>query len=107
MFLDNQQLCVLKHIDMKVVPVYADFYVGLTPCKKAVSIQYTGKIIFKNNADVVKFIEDKNNAFSIECFFPELGKEKYKLCRVKFNKFSEKYYTYTANDIIQNKRGEQ
>lgn len=111
-FLDNQQLCVLKYIDMKVVPVYADFYVGLTPCKKAVSIQYIGKIKLKTENLIFEgFIKDKNVQFTIECNFADTKKVKYTLYGVTFDKLfiediqkgniSEKIYKYKATDVAQ------
>lgn len=111
LLLNGKEIAKLKYIDLRVIPVYADFYIGSTPYKKAVSIQYIGNIKFKTeNLILEEFIKNKNVQFTIECNFADAKKAKYKLSGVTFDKLfiedaqkgnlTEKPYKYTALDII-------
>lgn len=115
--LNDKEIGELQYIDLQVIPVYADLYIGATPCKKAVSIQYIGNIKFKTeNLIFEEFIKDKNVQFTIECNFADAKKAKYTLYGVTFDKLfiedvqkgnlTEKTYKYTALDIISEREVE-
>ena len=110
--LNDKEFTKLKYIDLKVIPVYKDVIVGCTTDKKAISIQYIGKIKLKTeNLIFEEFVKDKNTQFTIECNFTDTKKVKYTLYGVTFDKFfiediqkgniSEKIYKYKATNVVQ------
>ena len=45
-WLDGEEIGILKYINLRVIPTYEDVIVGFTVDRQAVSVQYTGELAF-------------------------------------------------------------
>jgi len=118
-WLEGEEIGILKSITLKVVPNYEDVIVGFTVDRQAVSLQYTGSLSFEAvnsiSAELCnKYLKNTNTRFTIECNLadPVAGgqEEGYTVNGVTFNEFPladwqkgslvNKTFQFRASDIV-------
>ncbi len=118
-WLEGEEIGILKNITLNVTPQYEDVIVGFTVDRQAVSIQYSGDLIFEAVNSIsselcMKYLKNANMRFTIECNLsdPASGgsEEGYTINGVTFDEFPlanwqkgaliEKAFKYRASDIV-------
>ena len=118
-WLEGEEIGILKNITLKAIPAYEDVIVGFTVDRQAVSIQYTGSLSFEAvnsiSAELCnKYLKNTNMRFTIECNLSDPaagGKEEgYTINGVTFNEFPladwhkgsliEKSFQFRASDVV-------
>ena len=118
-WLEGEEIGILKNITLNVTPQYEDVIVGFTLDRQAVSVQYSGELSFEavnsiSNELCAKYLKKKNMRFTIECNLsdPAAGgqEEGYTINGVTFDEFPlanwnkgsliEKNFKYRASDIV-------
>ncbi len=118
-WLEGEELGILKSINLKVTPQYEDVIVGFTVDRQAVSVQYTGDLSFGAVNSISselcnKYLKNTNLRFTIECNLSDpaaMGdEESYTINGVTFDEFPlanwqkgsliEKTFSFRASDIV-------
>ncbi len=118
-WLEGEEIGILKHITLNATPTYEDVIVGFTVDRQAVSIQYGGELSFEAVNSIAselcaKYLKNTNIRFTIECNLSDPltdGKEEgYTINGVTFDEFPlanwtkgaliEKTFRYRASDIM-------
>ena len=118
-WLEGEEVGILKNISLNVSPRYEDVIVGFTVDRQAVSVQFTGELTFEAvNSSVselcAKYLKNTNTRFTIECNLADPvagGKEEgYTVNGVTFDNFPlanwhkgaliEKTFRFRASDIM-------
>ncbi|MCD8024525.1 MAG: phage tail tube protein [Candidatus Gastranaerophilales bacterium] len=118
-WLEGEEIGILKHINLNVTPNYEDVIVGFTVDRQAVSIKYSGELSFEAVNSISselcsKYIENTNLRFTIECNLQDPAadgqEEGYTINGVTFDEFPlanwkkgsliEKTFKFRASDIV-------
>lgn len=118
-WLEGEEIGILKNINLNVTPNYEDVIVGFTVDRQAVSVQYTGELTFEAVNSISselcnKYLKNTNTRFTIECNLsdPVSGgmEEGYTINGVTFDEFPlanwqkgsliEKTFRFRASDIV-------
>ncbi len=118
-WLEGEEIGILKGINLVVTPNYEDVIVGFTVDRQAVSLQYTGDLTFEAVNSISselcsKYLKNTNMRFTIECNLSDpaaKGKEEgYTINGVTFDEFPlanwqkgsliEKTFKFRASDIV-------
>ncbi len=118
-WLEGEEIGILKNISLNVTPNYEDVIVGFTVDRQAVSVLYTGEVTFEAVNSVSaelcnKYLQNTNVRFTIECNLSDpsaSGKEEgYTVNGVTFDEFPlanwqkgaliEKTFKFRASDIV-------
>lgn len=118
-WLEGEEIGILKNINLKVIPNYEDVIVGFTVDRQAVSIQYAGDLTFEAINSISselckKYLKNTNLRFTIECNLSDpcaMGKEEtYTINGVTFDEFPlanwqkgtliEKTFNFRASDVV-------
>ncbi len=118
-WLDGEEIGILKYINLKVIPTYEDVIVGFTIDRQAVSVQYAGDLAFESvnsiSAELCnKYLQNTNTRFTIECNLADPAangeEEGYTINGVTFDEFPlanwqkgaliEKTFRFRASDIV-------
>lgn len=118
-WLDGEEIGILKNINLTAVPNYEDVIIGFTVDRQAVSVQYTGDLTFEAVNSIsselcTKYLKNTNMRFTIECNLADPvagGKEEgYTINGVTFDEFPlanwqkgsliEKTFRFRASDIV-------
>ncbi len=118
-WLEGEEVGILKNITLKAIPNYEDVIVGFTVDRQAVSVQYAGSLTFEAVNSISselcnKYLKNTNTRFTIECNLSDPvadGKEEsYTINGVTFNEFPladwnkgalvEKTFQFRASDVV-------
>ncbi len=118
-WLEGEEIGILKNISLTVTPSYEDVIVGFTVDRQAVSITYSGELSFEAVNSIssnlcAKYLKNNNMRFTIECNLSDPaanGKEEgYTITGVTFDSFPvanwkkgaliNKTFQYRASDVI-------
>lgn len=118
-WLEGEEIGILKNISLQVTPNYEDVMVGFTVDRQPVSIHYSGSLTFEAVNSIsselcAKYLKNTSTRFTIECNLQDPcagGKEEgYTINGVTFDSFPlanwqkgaliEKTFQFRASDIV-------
>lgn len=118
-WLEGEEIGILKNINLTVTPNYEDVIVGFTVDRQAVSVMYSGNLTFEAVNSISselcsKYLKNTNLRFTIECNLSDPaagGKEEgYTVNGVTFDNFPlanwqkgsliAKTFNFRASDIV-------